>query len=199
LKRIGLFGGSFDPVHNAHVALAKSALDHLELDELRWVPAGKPWQKAGRELASGLDRAAMIALATAREPRFVLERSELNRKGASYTIDTVREVQEREDAEWFLLIGQDQLANFARWRNWRELLRSVTLAVAARAGSPVEVGDSMREAMHRLVEVPLPPMDISSSLVRERLSRGESVAGMIPDAVARYIDHHNLYRGITGS
>ncbi|MDB5819586.1 MAG: nicotinate-nicotinamide nucleotide adenylyltransferase [Rhizobacter sp.] len=199
MKRIGLFGGSFDPVHNAHVALAKSALDHLELDELRWVPAGKPWQKAGRDMVSGLDRAAMIALATAREPRFVLERAELSRKGASYTIDTVRELQEREDAEWFLIIGQDQLAGFARWRSWRELLRCVTLAVAARADSPVEVGDSVREAIHTLVEVPLPPMDISSSLVRERLARGESVAGMVPDAVARYIDHHQLYRGITGS
>ncbi|MDB6002021.1 MAG: nicotinate-nicotinamide nucleotide adenylyltransferase, partial [Rhizobacter sp.] len=177
MKRICLFGGSFDPVHNAHVALARTALDHLELDELRWVPAGRPWQKAGRVLASGIDRAAMIALAIEREPRFVIDRCELSRRGSSYTLDTVRELQERQDAEWYLLIGQDQLAGFARWRGWRELLRSLTLVVAARAGSPVQVGDAMKEVRYNLVELPLPPMDISSSVVRQRLAGGESVEG----------------------
>ncbi|HEX7435379.1 MAG TPA: adenylyltransferase/cytidyltransferase family protein, partial [Caldimonas sp.] len=89
MKRIGLFGGSFDPVHNAHVALAKVALAQLKLDELRWVPAGQPWQKA-RALSDAVHREAMLRLAIADEPRFTLSRIELERGGASYTLDTVR-------------------------------------------------------------------------------------------------------------
>ena len=91
MKRVGLFGGSFDPVHNAHVALATTALAQLGLDELRWIPAGQPWQKA-RRLAAAADREAMVRLAIAGEPRFVLDRVELRRSGPTFTLDTVREL-----------------------------------------------------------------------------------------------------------
>ena len=91
MKRVGLFGGSFDPVHNAHVALARTALEQLALDELRWIPVGQPWQKA-RRLAAAADREAMVRLAIAGEPRFVLDRVELRRRGPTFTLDTVREL-----------------------------------------------------------------------------------------------------------
>jgi nicotinate-nucleotide adenylyltransferase len=108
VRRIGLFGGSFDPVHNAHLALAHSALQALKLDELRWQPAGQPWQKA-RALTPAVHRQAMIRLAIAGEPRFVLDRIELEREGPSFTLDTVRTLQDQEpQAQWFLIIGQDQ-------------------------------------------------------------------------------------------
>ncbi|MEO8279864.1 MAG: nicotinate-nicotinamide nucleotide adenylyltransferase, partial [Ideonella sp.] len=112
VRRIGLFGGSFDPVHIAHVTLARSALDDLALDELRWIPAGQPWQKS-RQLADSQHRARMTELAITDpelgDPRFTLETCELERPGPSYTIDTVLDLQQREPGQlWFLLIGQDQ-------------------------------------------------------------------------------------------
>ena len=132
MKRVGLFGGSFDPVHNAHVALATTALDQLRLDELRWIPVGQPWQKS-RQVSDGADREAMVRLAIAGEPRFVVDRSELRRRGVSYTLDTVRELVAAEPGtEWVLILGQDQYASLHTWRDWRELVARVTLAIANR-------------------------------------------------------------------
>jgi len=134
--RLGIFGGSFDPVHNAHVALARTALAELKLDELIWVPAGRPWQKK-RHLTPAADREAMVRLAIAGEPRFVLSRIELERSGPSYTIDTVRALRrERPDAQWYLVIGQDQYAGFHTWHGWQELLSSVTLAIIPTSSTP---------------------------------------------------------------
>jgi len=190
-RRIGLLGGTFDPVQNAHVALACTALDTLALDELRFVPAGAPWQKV-RGIASGVHRAAMLRLAMAGEPRFVLERCELDRAGPSYTIDTVHELQRREpDAQWFLIVGQDQFANLHTWHRWVELLSLVTLAVAARSGA--EQAADPRVQAHAYQVLPLPLMEIASTTIRERVARGESIDALVPPAVARYIDQHALY------
>ena len=123
MKRVGVFGGSFDPVHNAHVALARLALEQLQLDEVRWIPVGQPWQKS-RRLSDGADREAMVRLAIAGEPRFVVDRIELRRRGVSYTLDTVRELAAAEPGtEWVLILGQDQYASLHTWRDWRELAR----------------------------------------------------------------------------
>jgi len=191
MKRNGLFGGSFDPVHNAHVALAHTALDALRLDELRWVPAGQPWQKP-RAMTPAAQRQAMLRLAIAGEPRFVLEPRELERSGPSYTIDTVRELQAREPgAAWFLIVGHDQYANLHTWAHWPELLSRVTLAVAQRSGASVTVNPEVALQPHETL--PLPPMDVSSSAIRSMLQRGESVAHLVPPEVARYIESQGLY------
>ena len=193
LKKIGLFGGSFDPVHSAHVALAQVALTQLQLDAVRWVPAGQPWQKA-RALASPAHRAAMVQLAIADEPRFTLERCELNRVGPSYTLDTVRELRAATPgARWFLIIGQDQYAGLHSWRDWQALLQLVTLAVAMRPGAPTRVSPEVERLAHEPVALPM--MDISSTDIRQRVACGQAVAGLVPAAVARYIDQHHLYRG----
>ena len=137
-RRIGLLGGSFDPVHNAHLALGRQALTELQLDELRWVPVGHAWQKA-RPLTAAAHREAMLRLAIDGEPRFVLERCELQRPGPSYTLDTVRELQAHEpEAQWFLVIGQDQFASLHTWVGFEQLLPRVTLAVAQRPGTKIE-------------------------------------------------------------
>lgn len=192
MKRIGIFGGSFDPVHNAHLALAAVALEHLRLDELLWVPVGQPWQKA-RQLARGADRAAMVALAIAHELRYRLESCELLRVGASYTVDTVRELRAREAATWFLIIGQDQYAQFHTWHGWEELAEMVTLAVANRAGDAPH-SNSEVESRARVIELPLPPTPVSATGVRLRVALGQSIADLVPASVASYIEQHGLYR-----
>ena len=197
-KRIGLFGGSFDPVHNAHVALARLALDRLQLDELRWIPAGKPWQKKDREITPASQREAMVALAIQGEPRFKLERCELERSGPSYMLDTVRDLQAAESgAQWFLIVGQDQYASLHTWHGWQELLRLVRLAVANRPGAHSPVNAELARVPH--VEVALPMMDVSSTELRQRIAAGQGVDDLVPAAVARYIDQHHLYSGPPGS
>ncbi len=200
MSRIGIFGGSFDPVHNTHLALADVALQHLKLDQLLWVPVGQPWQKA-RQLARAADRAAMVQLAIAHEPRFQLESCELLRTGPSYTVDTVRELRARAGnagAAWFLIVGQDQFAQFHTWHGWEELVRMVTLAVAGRAGeapqSNPEVAAAAGARSH-VIELPLRPSSVSATGVRLRAALGQGISSMVPSAVARYIDQHGLYRG----
>jgi nicotinate-nucleotide adenylyltransferase len=194
--RIGLFGGTFDPPHSAHVALAALALRELALDELRWIPAGQPWQKE-RRITPAVHREAMVRLAMQGEPRFVLECCELGREGPSFTLDTVRELQAaRPGAEWFLIIGQDQYANLHTWRDWRELLARVTLAVANRPGVHLEPHPDVKSAAQRVV--PLPMLDIASTDIRARIAAGQDITALVPAGVARYIEAHQLYRAPRG-
>ncbi len=196
-KRIGLFGGSFDPVHGAHLALARAARDALALDELRWIPAGQPWQKT-RDLSAAEHREAMVRLAIEGEPRMVLDRSELERAGPTYTLDTVRELQAREPgAEWFLVIGQDQYAGLHTWHGWPELLQRVVLAVANRPGVPAEADEAVRRCPHRMV--PLPMQDVSATEIRRRAAAGLDISSLVPPQVARYIETHRLYAAAPGS
>lgn len=201
-RRIGLFGGSFDPVHVGHRRLAECALEQLGLDELRWVVAGQPWQKT-RELAAAADRAAMVELAIAGEPRFRLERCELDRTGPSYTIDTVELLQARArhegepEARWFLLIGQDQYANLATWRRWQDLLQRVELAVAARGGHSPQPCETLAALPHRLNVLAMPPVAVSSTALRATLQAGtparDLVPAMLAEPVATYLERRGLY------
>ena len=194
---VGLFGGSFDPVHNAHLALARLALSELQLDRVLWIPAGQPWQKA-RTLTAAAHREAMLLLAIADEARFALDRRELLRQGPSYTLDTVRELQtEMPGAQLVLLIGQDQYAGLHTWAGWQELLQRVTLAVANRPGPLPAVDAEVLRQPHRVL--PLPMLDIAATDIRARVARGERIDHLVPPEVARYIDQHGLYRPEAGS
>lgn len=190
-RRVGLLGGTFDPVHTAHVALGHAALTGLALDEVRWIPAGRPWQKG--HITDAAHREAMVRLAIAGEPRFTLDRIEIEREGASYTLDTVRALQQREpQAVFFLILGQDQYAGLHTWGNWQELMARVTLAVANRPGTSQAVHPDVLAHPHQAV--PLPMLDISSSDIRQRVHAGQDIAALVPTEVARYIDHHQLYK-----
>jgi nicotinate-nucleotide adenylyltransferase len=189
LKRIGVFGGTFDPPHDAHLALARAALDALSLDEVRWIPAGQPWQKT-RAITPAAHREAMVRLAIESEPRFVLDRIELERQGPSYMLDTVRALQSL--GELFLVIGADQYARLPTWHGWEDLLGLVTLAVANRPGAAPPADARLQRTPHRAV--PLPMLDLSATDIRARAARGQPLDGLVPPAVARYIESHRLYR-----
>jgi nicotinate-nucleotide adenylyltransferase len=190
--RLGVFGGTFDPPHNAHVALARAALDEFQLDALHWIPAGQPWQKA-RTITDAVHREAMVSAAIDGEPRFVLDRIELDRVGPSYTLDTVRALHAQQaDAALFLVIGADQYAGLHTWRDWQELLGLVTLAVANRPGLMPPVSAEVLRTPHRVV--PLPMQDISATDIRSRVARGLPIDKLVPPAVARYIETNTLYR-----
>lgn len=199
--RIGLIGGSFDPVHQAHLALGRVAIDHLGLTELRWIPVGHAWQKA-RQLAPASHRLAMLHAAlhgtSAGAARQVIDDCEIRREGPSYTLDTLRDVRAAHpDAELLLIIGQDQYAGLPTWHGWREIVQLATLAVAGRAGQAVQPGPELAVVPHRLVTLPLPALAVSSTDIRARLGRGESasslVPALLPATVASYIESHHLY------
>jgi nicotinate-nucleotide adenylyltransferase len=192
LRRVAIFGGSFDPPHNAHVALARIARQALALDEVRWIPAGQPWQKT-RTMTPAVHREAMVRLAIDDEPGQVLSRVELERSGPSVTLDTVEAFRAQEPGtEWVLLIGGDQYANLHTWRGWQRLLDLTVLAVAQRPGVQAEPDAAVRQRPHRVV--PLPMLDIASTHIRARVARGDRVDDLVPPVVARYIDQHHLYR-----
>ena len=192
LKRLGLFGGTFDPPHNAHVALARAALDEFQLDALHWIPAGRPWQKA-RTITDAVHREAMVSAAIDGEPRFVLDRIETRRAGPSFTLDTVRALRlQHPQAELFLIIGADQYAGLHTWRDWQDLLGLVALAVANRPGPMPPVDAEVLRTPHRVV--PLPMLDISATDIRSRVARGLPIDKLVPPAVARYIETNTLYR-----
>ena len=191
-RRVGLFGGTFDPVHSAHVALAHAALGALQLDEVRWIPTGESWHK-DLEPTPAAQREAMLLLAIAGEPRFSLSRIEIERPGPSYTLDTVRQLAAAEPAtEWVLLIGADQYAGLHGWRDWRALLSLVTLAVAQRPGAARPPDPDVQRHPHRVV--PLPMLDISSTEIRRLVNVGADISQLVPPQVARYIETHHLYR-----
>ena len=193
---VGLFGGSFDPPHAAHRALAGAALAQLGLDELVWMPAGTPWQKAGRTLQPAADRLAMLRLLTAGEPRFSIDERELHRDGPSYTVDTLRALHdERPGVRWWLVIGQDQYARFDTWHAWRDILALAGLAVAARDGAAVRAAPGLAGCPHALRIVEMPALPHSATVVRQRAAAGLDVTALVGAPVARYIARHNLYRG----
>ncbi|MBI5279198.1 MAG: nicotinate (nicotinamide) nucleotide adenylyltransferase [Burkholderiales bacterium] len=187
-----MFGGAFDPPHRAHRALAKAGLEQLRLDELRVFPTGEAWHK-DRPLTPAVHRLAMARLAFEGLPRLVVDDRELRRSGPTYSIDTLRELRgENPGAELFLLMGEDQAGGFTRWREWEEIARMATLAVAERphaaaAALPPQV---------RLQQLDLSPMDLSASDIRARLTGGQDASHLVDPPVASYIDRHHLYSDI---
>lgn len=189
--RKALFGGSFNPPHRAHRALAQLALDALQLDELIAVPAGQPWQKPQTQLAVGEHRLAMLALQLQGLPRCRVSGTEIQRQGPSYSIDTLSSLRQPGES-WFLLIGQDQYARLSSWHRVDDLLQACTLAVAARGGEPVAADPALPP--HRCIRLDLPADRVSASQVRAALARGDDVTALVGAEVAGYIATHNLYR-----
>jgi nicotinate-nucleotide adenylyltransferase len=191
--RIGVFGGSFNPVHIGHLIAAECCREQARLDRVVFVPAAIPPHKQDRRLASAEHRVAMVQAAIAHEPRFVLDRIEVDRSGDSFTLDTVRALAAAHPGtQWFLLIGQDQYTGLHTWRDWRTLLGLVVLAVANRPGDARTAHAEVQAFPHRMV--PLPMLDISSTDIRRRVGAGRDISPLVPPGVARYIETHGLYQ-----
>jgi len=193
--RIGLLGGSFDPVHRAHLSLARTALLALKLDQVQLIPAGQPWQRPPLG-ASSQDRLQMLELAIQHEPGLSINPVEINRTGPTYTIETLESLPE--GPEYFWILGADQFVNFCTWRRWQEIVSRVQLVVAQRPGSnliaPPELASWLEAHDKRLIHLPFEPLDISARAIRQRTACGEPTSDFLPEAVGQYMTARGLYR-----
>ena len=198
-KRIGVFGGSFDPPHKAHVALALAAIDQLQLEALYIVPTGQAWHKA-RVLSAAEHRLAMTRLAFGGLDGVVVDDRELRRDGPSFTIDTLEALQaDHPGAQIYLIIGADQFAALQSWHRWQDILEIAIICIANRA-HPERADpdfDSTSRARHAVLTLQLPLMAVSATEIRRKISTGEAgpqeIAHLVSKPVARYIERHGLY------
>ena len=190
--KLGLLGGMFDPIHLGHLRAAEIVRESLGLDEVVFVPAGVPPHR-GKPAAAGLDRYAMVALATSTQRAFLPSDLELAREGPSYTVETVAQLRARHpQAEVVLIVGSDNLPMIAEWREPERLLEMCSVAVVERPGSaPAPAGKVPPARLRRVEGTTLP---IASRDLRERIRAGRSVRHLVPDGVADYIDKRGLYR-----
>lgn len=197
--KLGVFGGTFDPVHNGHLIVAEHVRTKIGLASVLFVPAGQPWFKEGQTVADAKHRLEMTRLATADKVHFAVSDMEVRREGPTYTIDTLMDLRERmgEGVEMFLILGIDALNELHRWRRPGDVLDMATLVAVARPGAETldpSALDSIRDgASDEVVIVDGPLIDISAADIRRRMSEGLSVRGIIPRAVEEYADRHGLY------
>ena len=183
-RPIGILGGTFDPVHNAHLAIASAALRALDPEKIIWMPTGVPAYRAA-PVAAAADRLAMLKRALADEPRYTIDERELEPGASGYTFDTLSSLRKvSPQSNFILIIGADQYAKREDWHRWTDIEKLCDIAVFARPGWNVDA---------KAKSIPMTPLSISASDIRTRIGRGEDVSGMLPAAVLRYIGSHHLY------
>ena len=186
MQRLGLYGGSFDPVHHAHLILARQALEDLGLDRVIFIPAAESPFKPGSSAAPAEDRLEMVRLATQGEPSFAVDSIEIDRKPPSYTIHTAKAYKAKYPKEkLFFLVGEDHLESLPKWNDFDELRQIVEFAILSRSDLPLR-------ADYRVVRRRL---DLSSTEIRHRVANQMPISYLVPDNVVRYIKDKNLYQG----
>ena len=185
-------GGTFDPIHNGHLVAASEVADLFELDEVVFVPTGQPWQKHNRYVSAAEDRYLMTVIATASNPRFSVSRVDIDRPGATYTIDTLRDLHEANgpDADLYFITGADALENILTWHDVDTLFSLAHFVGCTRPGHRL-TGAGLPDGKVSLVEIPA--LAISSSECRARVAAGEPVWYLVPDGVVQYIAKRHLY------
>ncbi|MDQ2708917.1 MAG: nicotinate-nucleotide adenylyltransferase [Actinomycetota bacterium] len=191
-RRLGVMGGTFDPIHHGHLVAASEVAGRFGLDEVVFVPTGEPWQKGKREVSPAEDRYLMTVVATASNPRFSVDRADIDRPGPTYTVDTLRELRERHpDADLFFITGADALDQILSWHNVEDLFELAHFVGVTRPG--YELADEhLPDGAVTLVVVPA--MAISSTDCRERVRAGRPVWYLVPDGVVQYISKRGLYQ-----
>jgi|SRR5947207_6010522 len=191
-RRIGIMGGTFDPIHHGHLVAASEVASRFGLDEVVFVPTGRPWQKAGVTVSAAEDRYLMTVIATASNPRFATSRVDIDREGPTYTIDTLRDLRKQygSAAELYFITGADALARILSWKDVEEMFELAHFIGVTRPG--FELSDEhLPEGMVTLVTVPA--MAISSTACRARVADGQPVWYLVPDGVVQYIAKRRLY------
>ena len=191
--RLGVMGGTFDPIHNGHLVAASEVASRFDLDEVVFVPTGQPWMKS--RVSPAEHRYLMTVIATASNPRFTVSRVDIDRGGATYTIDTLRDLHEqRPEAELYFITGADAVAQILEWKDVAELWDLAHFVAVSRPGHALSIRGLPEE---RVDSLEVPALAISSTDCRERVGRGDPVWYLVPDGVVQYISKHQLYRSST--
>jgi nicotinate-nucleotide adenylyltransferase len=196
---IGVMGGTFDPIHKGHLIVAEEVRARLNLAEILFVPAGQPWLKANSPIAAAEHRIQMVRLAIADKPYCKLSTMEIERAGASYTVDTIAELQGqlRAGDELFFILGWENLAELPQWHEPSRLIKMCYLVAVPRPGYPAPDLNSLEADMpglsHSVILLDTPKIDISASAIRNRVVHGLSITHLVPEPVERYIREHGLY------
>lgn len=196
-KRVGVFGGTFDPIHKGHIAVARSVSDQLGLDEVLFVVTSDQWLRENPPVASATDRFTMVELSVDNVLGFTASDVDIVREGSTYTIDTLSDLRQKfgSSTELFLIVGADSAASMSQWKNGSEIRELATIVAVGRPGQIFDVDsldDSHPASGAEYVEGPM--IDVSATRVRELLSTGQSVGDLVSEEVAEYIEKRNLYR-----
>ncbi len=190
--RLGVMGGTFDPIHHGHLVAASEVAAALNLDQVIFVPTGMPLQKP--DVTNSEDRYLMTVIATASNPRFNVSRVDIDREGPTYTVDTLKDIQSAyPDAELFFISGADAITQILAWKDFDELWKAAKFVAVTRPGHAMQLPESAPAGAIEVLEVPA--LSISSTDVRQRSANGDPVWYLVPDGVVQYINKHNLYRG----
>lgn len=193
--RLGVMGGTFDPIHHGHLVAASEVAAAFDLDQVIFVPTGEPWQKS--KVTNSEDRYLMTVIATASNPRFNVSRVDIDRDGPTYTVDTLRDIQAAHpDADIFFITGADAITQILAWKDVEQLWGAAKFVAVTRPGHAMQLPSSAPEGAIEVLEIPA--LSISSTDIRGRASNGEPVWYLVPDGVVQYINKHKLYRGQNG-
>ena len=198
---IGVFGGTFDPIHLGHLTIAEEARLKVGLSQIVFVPAGLPWLKVDRTVGPAVHRIEMVNRAIASNPNLRISTAEVDRPGCSYTVETMAIMQEQlgTGARLFFILGWDSLVDFPRWKEPAKLVKMCKLIAVPRLGSVQLNLETLEESIpgitRRVILLNMPPIDISASDIRGRVAQGLSIRHLVPDEVERYIREQELYTG----
>ena len=194
--RLGVMGGTFDPIHHGHLVAASEVAARFHLDEVVFVPTGSPWQKAGRKVSNREDRYLMTVIATASNPRFSVSRVDIDRPGDTYTVDTLKDLRcERgNDVDLFFITGADALASILTWRGAEDLFDLANFVGVSRPGVDLNTKDISHLPMEKITLMEVPALAISSTECRKRVGEGLPLWYLVPDGVVQYVAKRGLYR-----
>ena len=199
--RLGIMGGTFDPIHYGHLVTAEEALVQFDLDRVVFMPTGRPVAKSHQQVAPAEERFLMTVVATAPNPDFEVSRLEIDRPGDTYTVDTLEDLQRDPDAELFFITGADAVWEILKWKDPERVVSLCRFIAATRPGydlSRFVESEDRRLVAERIEFIEVPALAISSTDIRQRVADGRPITYLVPEAVAAYVHKHHLYAEVTG-